>query len=179
MNNKKHTTFFFPSLNCLLQIFTSNAQHQKMSSQIRRISNLKKLRTKTIEIEDKIELVYDEVKKIILKNTEITRDHLTPELALHLLTPNCFLYNAPIDKLLSDNCHENNLEIKIFNDPFWSIYWPGGQALTRFIFDESNNPKFIKNKLVFEMGSGCGATSIAAKLSGASKVVANDIDKSK
>ena len=46
---------------------------------------------------------------------EVSREHLTPELPLHLLTPACTLYwgraeGAPL------------------SDPWWAIYWPGGQV---------------------------------------------------
>ena len=46
---------------------------------------------------------------------EVSREHLTPELPLHLLTPACRLYwgrgeEAPLA------------------DPWWAIYWPGGQV---------------------------------------------------
>ena len=61
----------------------------------------------------------------ILSNSEISRDHLTPEIALRLMTPTCSLWNAPIDegsKVLKD-CG--------ISDPFWAFYWPGGQTLTR------------------------------------------------
>ena len=41
---------------------------------------------------------------------------------LHLLTPQ--------DKLWNDEW--KNLEVP---EPFWAIFWPGGQVLSRFIFD--------------------------------------------
>lgn len=55
------------------------------------------------------------------KFTEISNDHLTPELSLHLITPNCEIWHSPATKFHFDN------------DPFWAIYWPGGQALSRFL----------------------------------------------
>ena len=39
-----------------------------------------------------------------------------------------------------------------------------------------NNPKVVHRKSILDLGSGCGATAIAAMMSGASQVVANDID---
>ncbi|KAJ8402455.1 hypothetical protein AAFF_G00369440 [Aldrovandia affinis] len=60
-----------------------------------------------------------------------------------------------------------------FTDPYWAIYWPGGQALTRYVL---NNPGVARNKKVLDLGSGCGASAIAAKISGAAYVLANDID---
>ena len=39
-----------------------------------------------------------------------------------------------------------------------------------------NNPEVSRGKKVLDLGSGCGASAIAAKLCSASHVVANDID---
>lgn len=46
----------------------------------------------------------------------------------------------------------------------------------RYILD---NPCVVKGRSVLDLGSGCGATAIAAVMSGASQVLANDIDPSK
>jgi len=46
----------------------------------------------------------------------------------------------------------------------------------RYLLD---NPDVVRGKSVLDLGSGCGATSIAAKMSGASRILANDIDPSK
>lgn len=48
--------------------------------------------------------------------------------------------------------------------------------LFRYILD---NPHVVKGRSVLDLGSGCGATAIAAVMSGASQVLANDIDPSK
>lgn len=89
----------------------------------------------------------------------VSRSHMTPELPLYLLTPSCRLYTAKEEPDLGD--------------PWWAIFWPGGQVLARFILDQ---PATVAKKKVLDLGSGCGAVSIAAKRSGASRVVANDID---
>lgn len=103
----------------------------------------------------------DDVKKFILENTEIVKENnLTPEIHLRLLTPNCHFWHA-------------RPELWPFSDPFWGIYWPGGQALTRYLL---SNPLVSKGKTVLDLGCGCGASAIAAKLCGAAHVVANDID---
>lgn len=122
-----------------------------------------------------------EIEKVILKNTEISQAHLTPELKLHLLTPNCPLYHASPETTQSTNANKA-LEKTFFQDPFWSIYWPGGQVLTRFILDmgiKLLSDKSGENSRVLDLGSGCGASAIAAKLVGARQVLANDIDPSK
>lgn len=96
-----------------------------------------------------------------MENTEITGEQsLTPEIKLRLFTPNCrFWRERP--------------ELWPFDDPYWAIYWPGGQALSRYLLD---NPAESRGRTVLDLGSGCGASAIAAKLSGAAHVVANDID---
>lgn len=45
--------------------------------------------------------------------------------------------------------------------------------LCRYLLD---NPEVCHGKTVLDLGSGCGASAIAAKLCGAAHVVANDID---
>lgn len=127
---------------------------------------------------------HPDVVNAILKNTEITRDHLTPELKLFLLTKNCPLYHEPLIDKYENSRFDPSIR-NIFQDPFWSIYWPGGQALTRFIFDERRK-KIVtmrharKDALrILDLGAGCGATAIATKLTiGTCKVIANDISKS-
>lgn len=42
-----------------------------------------------------------------------------------------------------------------------------------------DNPDVVRGKSVLDLGSGCGATAIAAKMSGASEIMANDIDPRK
>lgn len=59
--------------------------------------------------------------KLIRENTEITRHHLSPEVRLRLITPNCKLWYTT-----EDHCP--------FQDPFWAFYWPGGQVLARWDF---------------------------------------------
>lgn len=102
--------------------------------------------------------------QIISRETEITTNHLTPELKLHLITEKCRLFHSTSDQLSSHP----------FVDPFWGFYWPGGQAITRYILD---HPNFVINKNVVDFGSGCGASTIAAKLCGSRRCVANDIDE--
>lgn len=103
-------------------------------------------------------------KETIVENLEVSRCHLTPELGLYLLTSSSPLYYSPVDghPLLSSS-----------SDPWWSIYWPGGQVLARTILD---NPQLTRDKTILDLGSGCGAVTLAAALSGAKKVIANDID---
>lgn len=125
---------------------------------------------------------HDDVANEILQNTEITRNHLTPELKLCLLTQNCPFYHKPVISEREDG--RSSLTKNVFQDPHWSEYWPGGQALTRFIFDEREN--ILKTTQtsgkdilrILDLGAGCGAAAIAAKLAiGTCEIIANDISK--
>ncbi|XP_004383674.1 electron transfer flavoprotein beta subunit lysine methyltransferase [Trichechus manatus latirostris] len=102
-----------------------------------------------------------EMKAFLEENTEVTSTgNLTPEIQLRLLTPRCKFWWERAD-------------LWPYSDPYWAIYWPGGQALSRYLLD---NPDIVRGKSVLDLGSGCGATAIAAKMSGASRILANDID---
>uniref|UniRef100_G1S3F2 Electron transfer flavoprotein beta subunit lysine methyltransferase n=1 Tax=Nomascus leucogenys TaxID=61853 RepID=G1S3F2_NOMLE len=102
-----------------------------------------------------------EIKAFLEENTEVTSSgSLTPEIQLRLLTPTCKFWWERAD-------------LWPHSDPYWAIYWPGGQALSRYLLD---NPDVVRGKSVLDLGSGCGATAIAAKMSGASRILANDID---
>ncbi|XP_026315942.1 electron transfer flavoprotein beta subunit lysine methyltransferase-like [Hyposmocoma kahamanoa] len=97
---------------------------------------------------------------MVLRHTRPSRRHLTPELILRLITPECPLWNATEDQLP-------------FKDPFWGFYWPGGQATARYILD---NGEIVKNRQILDLGCGCGAGAIAAAKMCAKRVLANDID---
>ncbi|EFB24635.1 hypothetical protein PANDA_004728, partial [Ailuropoda melanoleuca] len=102
-----------------------------------------------------------EMKAFLEENTEVTSSgSLTPEIQLRLLTPRCKFWWQKAD-------------LWPYSEPYWAIYWPGGQALSRYLLD---NPDVVRGKSVLDLGSGCGATAIAAKMSGASRILANDID---
>ncbi|XP_050090359.1 electron transfer flavoprotein beta subunit lysine methyltransferase-like [Anopheles aquasalis] len=103
-----------------------------------------------------------DVRSKILSNTVVSRHHMTPEIALHLITPECAIYHQPIGPDFPFN-----------NDPFWGFFWPGGQALTRFILDYKDR---FRGKSILDLGCGCGASTVAALQVQASHVIANDID---
>lgn len=74
-----------------------------------------------------------DIKRFVMENTEIVSDKtLTPEIRLNLFTPNCQFWHARPDTWP-------------FSDPYWAIYWPGGQALSR---QDQSVP--IKNSLVVQ-----------------------------
>lgn len=107
-----------------------------------------------------------DIERLIQQEMKISRDHLTPELALHLITPECRLFHEPVPTV--------NVTKLFKKDPFWAFYWPGGQAISRYVLD---NPSLVAGKSVLDVGSGCGASAVAALIRNAKYVVANDIDE--
>ncbi|XP_053665724.1 electron transfer flavoprotein beta subunit lysine methyltransferase-like [Anopheles marshallii] len=107
------------------------------------------------------------VRQKILSNTVLSRQHMTPEITLHLITPDCAIYHQPV------GAGSNGADTGFSTDPFWGFFWPGGQALTRFILDTAH---VFRGKSVLDVGCGCGASAIAALMVGANRVTANDID---
>lgn len=57
--------------------------------------------------------------------------------------------------------------------PFWASAWAGGQAVARYVLD---HPQVVRGRRVLDVASGSGLVAIAARLAGASSVIANDID---
>ena len=57
--------------------------------------------------------------------------------------------------------------------PFWSVAWPGGQALARYLLD---HPAVVAGRRVLDYGSGSGLVAIAAALAGAATIIAVEPD---
>lgn len=63
---------------------------------------------------------------------------------------------------------------RIWSDtPYWIFCWASGLAMAQWLLAE---PHHVKNKVVLDFGSGSGVVAIAAKLAGAKRVIACDID---
>jgi len=68
---------------------------------------------------------------------------------------------------------EEELEEIGLPPPFWAFAWAGGQGLARHVLD---HPGLVAGKSVLDFASGSGLVGIAARLAGASAVLAADID---
>ena len=58
--------------------------------------------------------------------------------------------------------------------PYWGYQWAGGMALARYILDR---PDSVAGLRVLDLGAGSGLVAIAAAMSGASEVIAAEIDR--
>lgn len=151
--------------------FKRHIYNDSISKSFENIRNNKNWETLDRSIDDRVRIV-----EAIFKHTKISNDHMTPIIKLFLLTPSCPLYHDAFDKVKKEF---DQVEQRTFTDPFWSIYWPGGQGLVKFIFEEQKRI-FVRSKKdihVLDLGAGCGAAAIATKLVGVRNVLANDIDK--
>jgi predicted nicotinamide N-methyase len=88
---------------------------------------------------------------------------LCPELELWLLGDEVDL-NARVKELFA-----------IERAPYWAFCWGGGQALARYLLDR---PELVRGKVVADFGAGSGVAALAARLAGAKRAVAVDIDPS-
>ncbi len=68
---------------------------------------------------------------------------------------------------------ETDLGLLDLPPPFWAFAWAGGQALARYLLDNSD---VVRGARVLDFASGSGLVAIAAALSGAASVEAADID---
>jgi predicted nicotinamide N-methyase len=99
----------------------------------------------------------------IAANTRVLAPPLVPEIRLHLAEE-----SLPIWQKTEEELGEMNVP-----PPYWAFAWAGGQALARYLLD---NAALVAGGAVIDLGSGSGLTAIAAKLAGAGRVLAADID---
>ncbi len=91
------------------------------------------------------------------------RPPLCPELELWLLSDEVDL-NARVNELFA-----------IERAPYWAFCWGGGQALARYLLDR---PELVRGRVVVDFGAGSGVAALAARLAGAARAVAVDLDPS-
>lgn len=105
----------------------------------------------------------DDIPAFIRENTRIMPATHVPELRLHLADDAVALW-----QLTEEQLGELGLP-----PPFWAFAWAGGQALARYVLD---NTEIVRGKRVLDVASGSGLVAIAAMKAGASHAVAVDID---
>jgi predicted nicotinamide N-methyase len=99
----------------------------------------------------------------IRENTDVLSPPHVPEVRLRLATEAHDLWLKT----------EEELEAIGLPPPFWAFAWAGGQGLARHVFD---HPQLVAGKSVLDFASGSGLVGIAARMAGASAVLAADID---
>ena len=99
----------------------------------------------------------------IRDNTSVLTPPHVPEIKLRLATEAHDLWLKT----------EEELEEIGLPPPFWAFAWAGGQGLARHVLD---HPNLVAGKSVLDFASGSGLVGIAARMAGASAVLAADID---
>ena len=94
----------------------------------------------------------------------LTRLPLCPDIALYLISEDYPKGRLPDEEMLA-----------IMDKPaYWAFCWASGQALAAHLVA---HPEVCRNKTVLDLGAGSGVVAIAAAISGATSVIACDLDK--
>jgi predicted nicotinamide N-methyase len=99
----------------------------------------------------------------IVSHTSLASPDAVPEIRLHLASEVTPLWHSSAEVF----------EAEGIEPPYWAFAWAGGQALARYLLD---HPDVVRGRVVADIGSGSGIVALAAKRSGATRVVAFDID---
>jgi predicted nicotinamide N-methyase len=110
-----------------------------------------------------LRLTPESAEAFIRANTTLSAPPHVPEIRLHLADEAHDLWKKTEEELA---------EIGL-PPPFWAFAWAGGQGLARHILDR---PALVKGKRVLDFATGSGLVAIAARMAGAGKVIAADID---
>lgn len=108
-------------------------------------------------------LTPDSAENFIRANTALAAPPHVPEIRLHLADEAHELWKKTEEELA---------EIGL-PPPFWAFAWAGGQGLARHILDR---PALVAGKRVLDFATGSGLVAIAARMAGAGKVTAADIE---
>ncbi len=104
-----------------------------------------------------------DAERFILDNTALSAPPHVPEIRLHLADEAHALWQRTEDELAAIG----------LPPPFWAFAWAGGQALARYLLD---HPGIVESRRVLDFATGSGLVAVAARMAGASHVVAADID---
>lgn len=102
--------------------------------------------------------------EFIRQNTTVMSPPLVPEIRLHLAHE-----AVPLWQKTEDELGEMGVA-----PPFWAFAWAGGQALARYVLDNSDR---VENLRVVDLATGSGLVAIAAVQAGSASLVATDIDE--
>ena len=97
-------------------------------------------------------------------NTSVMAPPLVPEVKLHLAHE-----AVPLWQKTEEELGEMGLA-----PPFWAFAWAGGQALARYVLDNSS---LVENLKVLDLATGSGLVAIAAAQAGSASIIAADIDE--
>ena len=100
----------------------------------------------------------------IRQNTSVMTPPLVPEVKLHLAHE-----AVPLWQKTEEELGEMGLA-----PPFWAFAWAGGQALARYVLDNSS---LVENLKVLDLATGSGLVAIAAAQAGSASIIAADIDE--
>jgi predicted nicotinamide N-methyase len=100
----------------------------------------------------------------IRQNTTVMTPPLVPEVKLHLAHE-----AVPLWQKTEEELGEMGLP-----PPFWAFAWAGGQALSRYVLD---NSRTVENLNVLDLATGSGLVAIAAARAGSTSIIAADIDE--
>jgi len=101
--------------------------------------------------------------EFIRSATRLTAVPLVPELNLYLASDIYSVWEQT----------EAALGQRELPPPFWSVAWPGGQALARYMLDHRD---LVAGRTVVDYGSGSGLVALAATKAGATAVTAIEPD---
>jgi predicted nicotinamide N-methyase len=100
----------------------------------------------------------------VRQQTELAAPPLVPEIRLHLASAVTPLWRAT----------EATLAAREVPPPYWAFAWPGGQALARYVLD---NSAAVRDRSALDFAAGSGLVGIAAALAQAAAATAADIDR--
>jgi len=101
--------------------------------------------------------------RLVLSATSLAPVRFVPEISLHQADDIYAMWELT----------EHALGHTDLPPPFWSVAWPGGQALARYLLD---HPDLVTGRTVLDVGSGSGLVAIAAARAGAALVIAAEPD---
>ncbi|OHV87714.1 class I SAM-dependent methyltransferase [Mesorhizobium sp. ORS 3428] len=102
----------------------------------------------------------------IQANTRLSPVPSLPEIRLYTAHP-----GSGLRRLLEPDDDEHAAEPQ---PPYWAYAWAGGAVLARYVLDR---PSTVAGRRVLDLGAGSGVVGIAAAKSGASEVIAAEIDR--